>query len=74
MRRYDCTTAASPMIPDGAEHRAGRLSRGHHRAGNVSGGKSGERSTDQWPRNGGVDAGPKDALNVVAEVKERTAQ
>jgi hypothetical protein len=74
VRRYYCTTAASPQIPDGTEHRAGRLPRGHHRPGNFSRGKSGERRTDQWPGSGGVDAGPKDALNVVAEMKKGKAQ
>jgi hypothetical protein len=74
MRRYYCTTAASPKIPDGIEHRAGCLPRGHHRPRNFSRGKSGEGSADQGPWSDGVDAGPKDALDVVAEMKERAVQ
>ena len=52
----------------------GGLAGGDHGGRHVGRRKPGERGSDKrrWRR--GVDAGPKDALDVVAELKERVVQ
>lgn len=74
MRRYYDTASGWKNIPGSGKHRRRRLPRRDDGRGNLGRGDLAESRADQWRRGGRIDAGPKDALGVLTEKLERTAQ
>ena len=62
------------MLGKSVEHARGGLAGGDDVTWNAGTVRARERSGDEVARVGGVDAGPEDVLEILTEVRERSAQ